>query len=254
MCRLGIILFLASLLGPAASFAQVVVGGPAPTHVYSFDRDLSDSAGNIALQSLGGTVADGVFTFQANPGLLLVDPAINPATYTIEAWFKFDTVSGYRRILDFRNRTSDTGLYNLSGSLNFYGATTASVSDFVAGQLMHVVVTRLAETGEFAGYVNGQLRLAFTDSSSLATLSGPEKQLYFFTDDNAVGNEASSGSVDFIRLYDQALSSEQVLSLYNNGVPLAVPEPATWALLASGALLVGFVTRRKVGPALRASR
>ena len=254
MCRLGIILFLASLLGPAASFAQVVVGGPAPTHVYSFDRDLSDSAGHIALQSLGGTVANGVYTFPANQGLLLVDPAINASTYTIEAWFKFDTVSGYRRILDFRNRTSDTGLYNLSGSLNFYGATTASVSDFVAGQLMHVVVTRLAETGEFAGYVNGQLRLAFTDTSSLATLSGPEKQLYFFTDDNAVGNEVSSGSVDFIRLYDQALSGEQVLSLYNTGAPTAVPEPATWAMLASGALLVGFVARRKVRPTLRASR
>ena len=110
---------------------------------------------------------------------------------------------------------------------------------------MHVVVTRLGETGEFAGYVNGQLRLSFTDTGSLATLSGPEKQLYFFTDDNAVGNEASSGSVDFIRLYDQTLNSEQVLSLYATGAPTAVPEPATWALLASGALLMGAAARRK---------
>ena len=117
MRRLGIILLLVSLLAPSVAFAQVVVGGPTPTHVYSFDTDLSDSAGSIALQSLGGTVTNGAYAFAGNQGLLLLDPAINASTYTIEAWFKFDAVSGYRRILDFRNRTSDTGLYNLNGSL-----------------------------------------------------------------------------------------------------------------------------------------
>src|SRR5919199_1047803 len=47
-------------------------------------------------------------------------------TYTIDIQVKFDSVSGYQRILDFKNGTSDNGLYVDDGNLEFFRATPMS--------------------------------------------------------------------------------------------------------------------------------
>jgi hypothetical protein len=68
--------------------------------------------------------------------------------------------------------------------------------------------------------------------------------LNFFLD-NVGGsgqNEYSNGSVALIRLFDEALTGNQVGELPQS--PTAVPEPATLALLVPG-LLAGIAARRR---------
>jgi hypothetical protein len=68
----------------------------------------------------------------------------------------------------------------------------------------------------------------------------PNHTARFFRDDNAVGGEASAGSVDYIAIYDTALSAQEIATL----VP-AVPEPATQGLMLAGLAGVLAVVRRR---------
>lgn len=244
----GITLLFIGLLWPVFATAQVVIVPPA-THEYTFDNGLADNAGGPALQSFGGTLQNGLYVFGANQGLLLANPLLSTSTYTLEFFFKFDSAAGYQKIVDVKNRTSDSGLYSLGSTLNFYPVTSGPSDDFVAGNFVHVVLTRLGSTQAVTAYINGAERFTFADVNGLGEISGANKELNFFIDDLANGGEAAAGSVDFIRVFDEALTSNQVLALFQNGAPPAVPEPSTWTLLSVGLSLVfvGWYRRRAAG-------
>jgi hypothetical protein len=159
--------------------------------------------------------------------------------YSIDFSFAFDTVDGYRRLLDFKDLGSDTGLYVLSSALNFYNLVTGD-SAFAVQQMARVTVTRDA-AGNFTGYVDGVQQISFNDASQLAVFSEPSQVAHFFRDDNVVSGEHSPGFVDYIRIYDVALSASEVASLQ---AP-AVPEPGTWALWLAGLAAVGAAARRR---------
>ena len=55
----------------------------------------------------------------------------------------------------------------------------------------------------------------------------------------------SSGTLNYLRIYNGALTSSQVSALYTTGAPSPVPEPAATAtLLALGMLGAAFGRRR----------
>jgi hypothetical protein len=109
------------------------------------------------------------------------------------------------------------------------------------------VLTRDA-TGNTVAYVGNTATLSFLDSGNLATINSV---LNFFNDDNSVGGEQSSGFVDYIRIYDTALTANEVAGLTPPvAVGGAVPEPATWAMMLLGFGLVGTSLRlRRVSSA-----
>src|SRR5262245_1031737 len=166
--------------------------------------------------SYGGTLSNG-YHFGANEGLSLSGTGIFDV-YSIDIHLYFDDINasfnGYERILDFKSRAFDEGLYNRNGRLEFFvgccsgpGGTGGSSAGpvFPSGQLVDLLVTRSA-TGVFSAYVNGNLALSFLDSTGLATFSGPDNVIYFFMDDfESLHNfptlpEAGSGFVDFIQV------------------------------------------------------
>ena len=210
---------------------------------FALRGNLNDNLAGPALVSLGGQITALGYVFAANQGLTLTSPALSPTNYSIELSFKFDATSGWRKIADFHNLADDTGFYQYFGNLNFYNVVTASQTDFSSGVDVHVVLTRDSASNTVTGYVNGVQRFSFVDSSPLATVTAPNNQLTFFVDDFATSqNEASSGTLNFLRVYNGALTAADVAALYAAGSPVAVPEPSTAMLLALGA--AGLLVRR----------
>jgi hypothetical protein len=130
--------------------------------------------------------------------------------------FLFDDVSasfnGYQRILDFKNRTSDSGLYDRSGSLQLFATggsddphagTTGHV--FSNGMLAELLVTRNASSF-FSALVIGQGDFSVTDMNGATRFSGPDNIIYFFMHDFvSLTNfpdrpEAGTGFIDRIQV------------------------------------------------------
>lgn len=111
----------------------------------------------------------------------------------------------YARILDATNGTSDTGLYDNDGSLDFYGGM-----DFQQGPPgvfadNAYVTIALTAPGGTNGYVNGVQNNSYP---GLYAVMG--NTLRFFKDD---GDEDSAGAVSCIRVYDGALTDAEVAAI-----------------------------------------
>ena len=219
----------------AAGSAQATT----PIHLYQLDNP-SDVYGGPAIVGEGGqfnTTLDSRigYTFAANQGLVL-NNVVPANVYTLDFVVEFASTSGYTKFVDFKGLTSDAGLYNLSQSLNFYPVVTGAATVIAPNQLIRVSLSRDA-TGLVKGYINGTAQFSFNDASALyATFSNPLQVATFFHDDAVTGGrESSPGFVDYIRVYDQALSDAEIASLPN---PALVPEPGAWALMLLGSVLV----------------
>jgi hypothetical protein len=133
------------LTGAAASIA----GGD--TFTYTLNNTLAEANGGPSLVSYGGTLGSTGYTFGAQPGLSLSGTGPFEG-YSIDIRFYFDDVNasfnGFQKILDFKDRMSDSGLYSGSGSLQLF-ATTGSgdphagsgVHDFTNGTIADLRVT-----------------------------------------------------------------------------------------------------------------
>jgi hypothetical protein len=209
-------------------------------HIYELNGSLADSLGGPALSAAGGTLNATNYSFAANQGLSLQNGLTNAGDYSIETVFQFSANSGFRKIVDFKDRTSDSGFYNLSAALNFFPVTTGPGGAISPNTDVHVVLTRDGATNTVIGYANGTPQISFVDGSSLGIFTGPNQIMHLFKDDFATGQgEASGGIVDRIRIYNGALSGDQVTALFTGGTPPGlphgnVPEPASLLLLGSG--------------------
>jgi len=196
-----------------------------PTADYRFQNTLSSSVGTApALTKIGSSrhtfttaTVDGtshkVLRFPKGNGLKL-SPAtsvVSSSTYTIVVLFELDSVSGFRRLIDFKNGTSDSGLYVHDGNLRFYPhLADATPTPIAANTYVQVVLSR-DSGGMVRAYVDGVSEFSFTDSSNDAVIDS-NNTLRFFRDNESVGSttEHSAGSVARIRLYNSALTPGEI--------------------------------------------
>ena len=190
---------------------------------YQFQNTLASSVGtapvliNLGSNTFGTTTVDSitrtVLNFTQGNGLSLspTTDIISNSTYSVVVLFSFTNISGYCRILDFKNQGSDKGLYNYNGNLNFYNIAIGSGTPITANSFVQVVLTR-DSSKNVVGYVNSTQQFSFVDSSDDALID-TNNILRFFRDDLVVSGEASAGSVARIRLYNVALSAAEVSAL-----------------------------------------
>ena len=204
-----------------------------PTADYYFQGSLESSLGTAPdlveiEKGSSGFTADGttgvtVLRFAGGRGLALAPTThvIRRSGYSIEILFRFDLLDGYRKVIDFKNGSADDGLYVLDGCLIFFPKEQDALTRIGPDSYVQIVLTRDA-ADRVVGYVDGVRQFAFDDRGGLAKVGGSDS-LRFFVDDVTTTGEWSSGAVSQIRLFDQALTANEVALLACTELAIADP-------------------------------
>ena len=219
--------------------------------------DIGPSQNSFFSDSVDGSPQTAL-AFPTSNGLsLATGGVIPPDSFSFVMQFNFVETGGYRRILDLKGGSSDQGLYNLSGQLNFYPSVTGSANPppFVPNKYVEAVITRDGPTKQVVGYIDGVRQFSLTDSDDAAVISAGTAR--FFKDDAAVSGEESAGAVARIRVYEGALSAAEVAALSRRKLA-DLPPPALGREVnveaASGRVLVGVPARGSGRSGARASQ
>ena len=186
--------------------------------------------GSYSSASIGGTPTT-VYNFGKQQGLSLDTTGLISDNYTIAALFSFDEILSWKKILDFKNLTSDNGLYIYDGQLQFYPVADDGPT-VGPGTFFEAVLTRDSSTALVTAYFDGTPVFSFTDSFSFGVISAANL-LNIFQDDGVTGGgESSSGSVAGLRIFNNVLTDAEVAAL-DLRTPSPVPGPLP--LLGAGA-------------------
>ncbi len=211
--------------------SSFVMYGQSVLH-YEFNNSLTDVNGNGPELTVLGT--DGVFVqdtlleigsaekrvyrFEANSGFQFDNTAAGNflgEQYTIELYFVFDYLDSWKRVVDWKTRTSDNGAYVYYGELNFYPYQYSADAPVLENEYTYYVITRNADSQELIIYADAINQISFIDTGGDGLLS-TDNMLNFFHDDLVVPNEASSGAVAMLKLYNYALDSATIVQKYED--------------------------------------
>jgi hypothetical protein len=218
-----------TLLFSALAFLQIVVAQQ--TLYYNFENSLSEAGGNGPALTVLGTGGNfvvetlneisgstkTVYRFETNSGLQFNDATAGNflgTNYTIEIYFVFDNLSSWKRVVDWKNRKTDWGAYIYYGELNFYNILYSEEAPVAEGEYTYYVITRNGPDNKVLIYTDAQVKIDFIDNNGDALIDA-DGVLNFFYDDLMVPNEASSGAVALIKLYNYPLPQERITENWN---------------------------------------
>ena len=110
---------------------------------------------------------------------------------------------------DWKNRKSDNGAYVFNGELNFYNYIYSNEAPVVTGEYTYYVITREASSKKVLIYTDARVKIDFVDANNDAIID-QDGVLNLFYDDLQVPNEASSGAVAMLKLYNYRLDSTAI--------------------------------------------
>ena len=220
------------------TIGPLTVAGNSGDVTFATDQDVDGNTQTVASLDINYNGADTGAGLQAQTAGFL---SSSDYSVVLLAEFNLDADLVATKVFDFDDLSSDAGLYinDATGLLYFNGAVGATGPlAATTGSYTQIVLTR-ASSDLVTVYENGAEDFQFADTGGLAVLgpgTGPsgDADLTTFKDDGTgVGstlvNETSVGDIARLRLYDGALTPDEVAAL-----DTVVPEP-----LSSGVLLLG---------------
>ena len=208
---------------------------PEPAARWTFDTDGRDSAGGLdATLRDGATVAGGRLVLDGKKAFAVTGPLSRDLTArTLEAWLVLPTLKqgggGVIGVQTPDGKTFDAIVFAerkplrwLAGS-EFYNRTRDLAGpDETAGpkDLVHVAIT-YGDDGRIAVYRNGRPYgepYTLTGSKSPVTFRAKQAQIIIGLRHTGAGNGFLRGEIEEARLYDTALTPEQVSASFRAGV------------------------------------
>jgi alpha-L-arabinofuranosidase len=188
---------------------------------------LTDSSGNGKNGTLTGTTSWGTgvsgndITFGGGYATLPNGLVSSLTNFTISAWIKITSLVSWERIFDFGTGTTDymflTPDNGSTNTLRFAISTGGDTAEqqlngpaITVGVWTHVAVTLAGSVGTL--YVNG-VAVATNNSMTLHLSSLGSTNHTYLGKSQFSGDPALAGSIDDFRIYNQALSAQQVLLL-----------------------------------------
>jgi hypothetical protein len=167
-----------------------------------------------------------VLAFNEGGGLAFPNSSTIGSSYTINIFWKFNSLSGYQRIIDFLDGSTDVGLYTLNNCLNFYpNGNVGACPAFVANTFYLLTLVRDGSTGNITIYVNGTSFGTYNDASNTYVPSTTTTPIVFFRDDIASGAQCEDrdGSVKYISISTTQASAPEVANTWANICSIALP-------------------------------
>ncbi|NQU79459.1 LamG domain-containing protein, partial [Candidatus Woesearchaeota archaeon] len=196
---------------------------------YSGYENNGTTSNNPNYQINGGHDGWGAYDFagSGSQAINITDsPSTRPQNISVEAWIYPDTLTAYDTVAMKSSSSSwadGWGLanHNLANEMYFhtnsYTACLAGTS-MTPGSWYHVVGTYDGSTAKI--YVNGTL--AGTDSTGCTPISYVATPTVIGK--GAAGDYTFDGRIDDFRIYNRTLGPDQILSLYENGQDIIVPQ------------------------------
>lgn len=210
--------------GASSTPAESAAGTGASAH-YPLEKDLASVGSAPALQPIGDVqlvddddlTGEASLEFGPDGGLALdVSELITSDTYTLAFRFYLDSDdSGWLKLVDLDDRRSDRGFYVYDGGLQFHGHTEVHGEAPLGGRPYATVAVRRDADERLSWFVNGEHRADVDDSELDQGVLGSDT-LHFFVDDSDAddsGEEASSGRVAWLTVYDQPLGDSSIFEL-----------------------------------------
>jgi hypothetical protein len=110
------------------------------------------SRGEQGLNSDGGSIGGPGYAFAPIRGLNVSSALSNVAEYSRLIDFSFQTLSGYRKIVDYKDGASDNGVYNLNTGLNYFNSAFGPNGALTGDTLARLIVTRDSATNLITRY------------------------------------------------------------------------------------------------------
>ena len=207
---------------------------PPPTLIseYNINNTMADELGGPDLVPDGsGVLGPDGYSVPGHSSGLSLSGVLDPSNYSIEMIFRVDGITDpancnfefavcSHKIIDFKDRSTDAGLYVISfdgdqasGGLQLYPIFTSDEGAFSFGTLHHIVLARSNRTDIFTIYLDGVELISATDSGSDGVFSEPFSIGHFLTDDLVIEDDPPLGFIDQIRIYDGPLAASAVADL-----------------------------------------
>ena len=205
-------------------------------HTFTTSGTFTPNFGDLSNNGNTGTLTNGPTYSSANGGSLVfdgVDDYVDIGSlgsqftnFTVEIWFKSDSVTNYRNPIDC-NWLIENGSYsnlgprleqNSSGNLNWIVGSGSDVYSFVtlvpsglsSTPYHHAVITKTSSTN-FNGYYNGN----YTSSLSFSGWAGSMLSVSVGRGFSASGERWFIGKIPSVKIYNRALSATEIQQNYN---------------------------------------
>jgi Secretion system C-terminal sorting domain len=201
--------------------------GPSLTEVLSCGAT-SGSYTNQVINTIAGNcsvASPQVFAFNEGGGLSYPNNSFITGSYTINLFFEFNFLNGYQRIIDFKNSTTDRGMYILGNCLNFYpNGNVGTCPFFVANTYYLITIVRDAATNLVNVYVNGNpFVVDYNDALNDYSPTTTTTPIIFFRDDIPVACEDRDGTIKYLSLQASTSTPAEILDLWNNICAVVLP-------------------------------